>query len=127
MHKHEHNGLGKTIVGLGAAAALIGTYLLYGSKKGHIRREKVRGWMLKMRGEVLEEIENLKEVTEDAYNKVVDDVKSRYRNKANVEERELDEIVDELKEGWNDIVTNVEETAEEVKDTVAKPRRRRKI
>jgi hypothetical protein len=127
MRHNNNGGLGKTIVGLGAAAALVGTYLLYGSKKGAARREKVKGWMLKMRGEVLEEVENLKEMSQDAYYKIVDEVKSRYRNKANVEDEELDEVADELKEGWSDIVGEVEETKEEVKDTIEKPRRRKKI
>ncbi len=106
MHNNKHNdngALGKTIVGLGAAAALVGTYLLYGSKKGPARRAKVQGWMFKMKGEVLDEIENLKEVSEDVYYKIVDEVKDKNKKMKNVSQDEVEDVASEIKEGWDDV------------------------
>jgi len=64
---------------IGAAAiAAIGAYFLTG-KHGAENRENVRGWMLKMKGEVLEKVEDLKNLTEADYYKIVDEAAARYR------------------------------------------------
>jgi|GEM_PF-1257224 len=112
----EHGGLGGAVVGLGAAAALVGVYLLYGSKKGPSRRRKARSWMLKMRAEILEEIENLRDVTEDAYYNVVDKVKTKYKDMRDVTSEEVDEVAQEIKEGWNDVMAEGEAAKEDVKE-----------
>jgi hypothetical protein len=45
-------------IAAGVAAAALGAYFLYGSKDAKKNRAKVKGWMLKARGEVLEQLEN---------------------------------------------------------------------
>ena len=65
----------KTGVGLAALAAA-GTYFLYG-KKGAKNRKMIEGWTLKMKGEVLEKMETIKELNEDKYYKLVDTVAVR--------------------------------------------------
>ncbi|MDP3996269.1 MAG: hypothetical protein Q8P86_01065 [bacterium] len=91
--------------GLGAAAALaaLGAYFLYGTKEGKNKRTKMRGWVLKMKGEVLEEIENLKHLNEESYNAVVDNVSKRYKAAKNVDNKELEKSVKDLKSHWNDL------------------------
>lgn len=125
MKRHNESQFGKVVMGLGAIAAGLGLYFLYGSKEGPRRRKEIKGWMFKMRGEVLDELENLKDVTKDTYFKVVDDVKARYKNLHNVKEDELDEVANELKEGWDDVVADTEETIAEIKDEI-KPRKKGK-
>lgn len=90
---------------LGAAAALtaLGAYFLYGTKEGKERRTKVKGWILKMKGEVLEEIESLKELNEEAYHAVVDNVSKRYKALKNVDNAELQKVVKDLKGHWQDV------------------------
>ena len=95
---------GKMIeAGLGLAAlAALGTYLLYG-KKGAENREKISGWMLKLKGEVLEKAEEIKELNEEEYYKIVDEVTARYSKLRKVSADELDHLTGELKGAWANI------------------------
>ena len=85
-------------VGLAALAAL-GTYLLSG-KRGAENREKIAGWMLKMKGEVLEKVEEIKRLNEEEYYKIVDDVSARYAKLGKVGAGELKHLTVELKGAW---------------------------
>jgi hypothetical protein len=87
-------------VGLGLVAALAGIYFLYGSKEGAKRRAKVRGWALRAKGEVLEKLENLKEVNEEVYNRVIDGVLRRYEKVKNVDPGEVGALAADLKRHW---------------------------
>ena len=106
MTNNDKNGVGgKAVVGftlVAAAAAAAGTYFLYG-EKGAKNRKIVKGWILRAKGEVLERIENLKQIDEDTYNKVVDTVAKRYQAMKNVDTTELAKMVEELKSHWKSI------------------------
>ncbi len=104
MTKKSESHAGAKVLGtLGVAAAVVGAYLLYGSKDGAKRRDNVRSWVLKMKGEVLEKIEDVKEVTEEKYNNIVDEVAAKYKAAQNVDLSELGGVVDELKSHWENI------------------------
>lgn len=86
-----------------AAAAVAGAYFLYGSKEGAKRRAKIKGWTLKAKGEVLEKLESLKDVNEEAYNKVVDNVTDKYKKMKNVDVAELALLTQDLRRHWGNI------------------------
>lgn len=88
----------KTGMGLAAVAAL-GTYLLYG-KRGAVNREKVSGWMLKMKGEVLDRVEGIKDLNKEAYYTIVDETAVRYARLERVGASELQHLTQELKGAW---------------------------
>ncbi len=91
-------------VGLGAlVAGLAGGYYLYGSKNFQKNRKKVKGWALKMKGEVLDNLEKMKEVDEKVYHSVVDNVSSKYKKLKNVNKKEVEEVVKDMKKHWNNI------------------------
>jgi hypothetical protein len=90
-------------VGVGIMAALAGAYFLYGTKAGNKRREQVRGWMLRAKGEVLEKLEKLKDVNEEAYNRVIDTVASRYERVKDVDPGEVAALAKDLKMHWQNI------------------------
>lgn len=93
----------KVGVGLGlAAAAIAGAFYLYG-KEGAKRRAKIRGWALKAKGEVLEKLENLKDVNEETYNKVVDTVAEKYKKAKGVDLAEVTALVADMKRHWGNI------------------------
>lgn len=73
--KNTHGGL-KILATAAAIAA--GGYFLYG-KDAAKNRKRVKGWMLKVKGEVLDEIEKLKEIDEERYHKIVDNVVGKYK------------------------------------------------
>jgi hypothetical protein len=103
MKKESNKHIG-AIVGIGALAALsAGAYFLYGTKEGAKRRVKIKGWMLKAKGEVLEKMEALKEVNEEAYNNVVSTVMKKYAGLKNVDQSEVESLVSDLKKHWKNI------------------------
>ena len=95
----------KTMVeaGLGVAAvAALGAYFLYG-KNGGSNRAKASGWMLKMKGEVLEKVEEFKEINKAEYQKIVDEVVAHYAKLGKVSEEELKHLAQELKDAWEHV------------------------
>lgn len=94
--------MGKMAKALGmVAAAAAGAYYLY--KKNPKVQTQVRGWMLKMKGEVLAKLERLKDVNEEAYHELVDQTAKRYRVMKEVNGGELKGIVNDMKSAWTTI------------------------
>ena len=118
-NKSDNSGVA-TVLGLGALAALsAGAYFLYGTKEGAKKRVKIKGWMLKAKGEVLEKMEALKDVNEEAYNKVVSTVMSKYQGLKNVDQGEVVSLVEDFKKHWKNIKKHIDE-ATKVKKVVSK-------
>ena len=93
------------IIGAGiglAAVAAAGAYFLYG-ERGARNRERISGWALKMKGEVLEKVEGMKNLDRDAYAKLVDEVAARYAKLEKVSASELRRLTVELKNSWAQI------------------------
>jgi len=100
----KDKGIGIGAIGLAVAAAVIaGSYIM--SDKGKKPRKKIKGWMLRARGEILEGLEMLEEINEDAYNKVVDEVTARYQTLKNVDKKELALMAAELRGQWKAMQT----------------------
>lgn len=87
-----------TGIGIAALAAL-GTYFLTG-KNNEKNREAVRGWTLKMKGEILEKIEDLREIKKEDYYKLVDEAAERYERLERVSAEELKRLTKDLKGAW---------------------------
>lgn len=102
----NNNGSGHkgTLVALGLIIGAAGAYFLYGTKKGAKKREEIKGWMLKMKGEVLERMENMKDVSEETYQAIIEKVAETYRGVASIDKEELEDLVDDLKKHWKNIV-----------------------
>ena len=88
-------------VGLAALAAA-GAYILYG-KRGTKNRETIAGWALQLKGEVLEKMESLKDINQQAYNELVEETAERYGRVKQVSASELKQITDDLKNAWTHI------------------------
>jgi hypothetical protein len=85
--------------GLAVAAGLVGAYLLYG-KDGAKNRKAVKGWALKMKGEVLEKLETMKDVSEDSYNTLVDTVAAKYYKAKSVDSTDVEMLAKKIKGQW---------------------------
>jgi gas vesicle protein len=106
--KKNNSSAGK-ILGIGAViAAAAGAYFLYG-KGGTQRRKKVKGWALKAQGEVLEQMEKVKDFTEDKYDEIVDKVASKYSALKDIDRDEVDALITDLKKHWKSIKKDFDE------------------
>lgn len=89
----------KVGMGLGLAAAGVAAYLLWG-KDGKKNRKVVRGWAVKMKGEIIEKFEKAENVTEETYHNIVDQVKARYEKMKNVDQAELKAMILDIRKHW---------------------------
>ncbi len=111
MAKEQKSMIGSGMaVGAGVAAVVAtvaGAYFLYGSKDAKKHRKMVRSWSLKAKGEILEQLENLSEVNEEVYHKIVKEVTDKYQSLKNVDKADVMAFVDELKKHWKGIEKEV--------------------
>ena len=90
------------IIGAGiglAALTAAGIYFLYGEKSAK-NRDRVYGWALKMKGDVLEKIESMKTIDRETYLRMVDKIAERYARKESISASELQHLTVELKNAW---------------------------
>ena len=100
----EKVAVGAGIAALAAFAAA--GYFLYG-KDGEKKRKKVRGWMLKAKGEVLEGVEKLKDVTEEQYAAIIEKVGAKYKAVKNIDPAEVEAMAKELRGHWKNIKKSI--------------------
>lgn len=102
--KKSSVGAGSIVAGLaGLTAAAIGAYYLYGHKDAAKNRSKVKGWMLKAKGEVLEQLENVQDVSESVYMSAIDGVVKKYNELKSIDPEELASFMKEMKDHWTGI------------------------
>jgi len=107
--KHSH-GLG---IGMGIAAlvaTVAGAYYLYGSDKSAKNRKQVKSWMLKMKADVMDEIENVKDLSQETYDKTVDTVSKKYAQIKTVDTDELKALTERMKSHWKEIEADIKDT-----------------
>ena len=100
-----------TKVAIGAGVAAVAAfaaagYFLYG-KDGAKNKKKVRGWMLKAKGEVLEGVEKLKDVSEEQYNAIIHKVSAKYKAVKGMDPKEVDTMMRELHGHWKNIKKSI--------------------
>jgi len=95
-------------VGITAAAvAAAGAFFLYGSKNAAKNRKAVKSWTLKAKAEVLEKIEQAKDMSKEEYEQLIDTVSGAYKDVKNASKVDLSIFKKEMKEHW----TNIAKTA----------------
>jgi len=113
--KTSHAGVA---VAVGASAAALGAaaYYLFGPH-GKQHRTKAQGWMIKMKGEVVERLEDLKEVSEPVYNQVVEAVAAKYAKESKTSKKDILALAADLKKGWRSIVASTQSKKKPVRKT----------
>ncbi len=100
MPKKKKKGHGLGVSLLVATAGALGAYFLYGTEEGKKKRVAVRGWALKAKGDVLNQVERMKDVSREKYDAVVASVVSKYEKLPDVDKRELKALGSDLKSAW---------------------------
>ena len=85
------------------AATVAGAYYLYGSKKGPQHRKAFKSWMLKMKAEVMDEIEQLKDLNEELYKAAVVKIANKYKTIKNIDPKKVMALAQRMKGHWKDI------------------------
>ena len=91
---------GEMAVGAGIIAAMAGAYFMYGAKDAAKNRKKVKGWVLKAKGEVVEKLEKVQHATQEQYEATVDTVLNKYQAVKNIDIEEVDSLRKDLKRHW---------------------------
>lgn len=118
--KNEQNNLGKAIaVGAGVAAMSAAAYVLFGPEGKH-NRKKIQGWAVKMKGEIIEKLEDSQEITENIYNKIVDQVSEKYAKAKGLSMEEVQAVVDDLRKHWKTLVKDTKSKTATVKKVASK-------
>lgn len=110
MAKKQTKGVGaKQVIGVGVGVAALSAaaYLLFGPN-GKKNRKTIKGWAVKMKGEIIEKFEETKELTEHIYNEIIDKVQQKYAKMQSIDKKELEETVAEIKKNWKAIKKGVE-------------------
>ena len=96
----EMVGIGATVAALGAAA-----YILFGPE-GKKNKKVIKGWAIKMKGEIIDKLEDAKEITEPVYHNIIDTVSAKYSKIKKVDPKDLEIAVAEVKKHWNTMMKN---------------------
>lgn len=96
------------VVGVAAGVTAIAAagYFLFGPN-GKNNRKVIKGWTVKMKGEVLEKIEKLKEITPEAYDAIIDEVSAKYAKLKHINQEEIAMVTADLKKYWKVISRDV--------------------
>lgn len=86
--------LGASLAGLAATA-----YFFLGPK-GKKNQKSVKAWAIKMKGDVVERLEKAKEVSEPAYNEIIDLVAAEYAKGKKASREEIAALSADLKKHW---------------------------
>ncbi len=106
--KTVKNNEGLAAAGLAAmAAAAAGVYFLYGSKDAVKKRKAVKSWSLKMKAEVLEKIEKLKDIDQKVYQDIIDTAAKKYEALKDVEVADVAAVSKELSSHWKAIKNTI--------------------
>ena len=90
-------------VGAGVIAVAAASYFFFGPE-GKKNRHTMKGWMVKMKGEIIEKMEDAKDLSEAAYEKIVDAVAAKYAKAGKISEAEIKLFANLLKQQWKGIV-----------------------
>jgi hypothetical protein len=102
--KHDESSTGTAVaVGAGVIALAAASYFFFGPE-GKKNRHNLKGWMVKMKGEVIEKMEDAKDMSEAAYEKIVDAVAVKYAKAGKISESEIRLFAGLLKQQWAGIV-----------------------
>lgn len=113
---NSNTGIALGLAGL-AVAGIAGAYLLYG-KDGAKNRKAIKSWTLRAKADILEKLEKAKEVSQETFETVVDEISTKYGSKIkDIDPADIEKFAKDIKKHWKDIKSDL---APKVKKVVKK-------
>lgn len=104
MAKKKEESHGILPLAAGVIAGVAGMYFLHGhGKVPTANRKKIKGYLVKAKGEVLEKMEKMKEVNEETFNTVIDTVLAKYNKLPDEQRAEVELLAKDMKKHWKAI------------------------
>ena len=119
----KDSNLDEVAIGVGltaAAVAAAGAYFLYGSDKASKNRKQVKSWALKAKADVLEKIEDAKEMSQEEYQDLVGSVVTAYQSAKGATKKDLKEFAAEMSDHWKPVTKQSKKTAKTAKKSAKK-------
>lgn len=119
VESKKNDSVAAAAIGVGlttAAVAAASAYFLYGSKGASKNRKQVKSWALKAKAEVLEKLEDAKEMSQSEYEDLVSSVVGAYSTAKNASKKDLKEFAVEMNDNWK----KIEKAAKPLKKKITK-------
>ncbi|MFA6272938.1 MAG: hypothetical protein WC673_00365 [Candidatus Paceibacterota bacterium] len=94
-------------VAIGAGIAGIAAAYFFLGPKGKMHQRKTKAWAIKMKADVVEKLEEARDMSESAYHQIIDSVAKEYEEKAKVGREEIQSLAKDLKKHWKTISKEV--------------------
>lgn len=103
---NSNTGIALGLAGL-AVAGIAGAYLLYG-KDGAKNRKAIKSWTLRAKADILEKLEKAKEVSQETFETVVDEISTKYGSKIkDIDPADIEKFAKDIKKHWKDIKSDL--------------------
>ena len=103
-------------------AATLGTHFLFNTKRGKQSLKHARSWAFRMKAELLEKLERAKAINQEAYNRIVDELASKYQKAKGMTIAEVQEVGQEFKSQWRKIHQEAKKTLNAGSNAKSKPK-----
>ena len=99
MAKNESNAGKMMAAGAGVVALSAAAYLIFGPE-GKKHRKDLKSWMVKMKADVMEKMEEAGELTAPVYEAIVNEVSEKYNSLGGIDAAQLATEASLLKKHW---------------------------
>lgn len=104
MQKKTNNAKAVKLAVIGASlAGIAATAYFFFGPKGKKHRQHAKAWAIKMKGDVVEKLETVREITEPVYLEIIDTVAKEYAQGKKASQAEIDALSADLKKHWKSI------------------------
>ena len=106
VHKGGPSKMKIAAVGAGIAGLVATAYAAYFflGPKGKKHQQQAKSWIIKMKGDVVEKLETVKDITKPMYHEIINSVAAQYEKDMKAGHTEIAAVANELKKHWKSFV-----------------------
>lgn len=101
-NQKKNNNVAGKVIGAGVIGALLGAVagVFLSPKSGKENRDDLVGWMKDMQDEVMDRVKDAKDMSQEKYDDLVDEIAARRKSMSKVTDEEWVGVVKEMKKHW---------------------------